>query len=83
MLGAGSAGAIWLRKDVRRNLMANFSTEGWAGSASLHHEMKKQQLLEFLKEEDNENVRIWVDEYVAALDEDIRRENIEEEREGL
>ncbi len=71
------------RKDVRRNLMANFSTEGWAGPASLHHEMKKQQLLEFLKEEDNENVRIWIDEYVSAFNEDIRREKIEEEREGL
>lgn len=71
------------RKDVRRNLMANFSTEGWAGPASLHHETKKQQLLEFSKGEDNGNVLIWINEYVSALDEDIRREKIEEEREAF
>jgi hypothetical protein len=71
------------REDVRRNLMANFSTEGWSGPASLHHEAKKQQLLEFSKRENNQNVLAWISEYASALDEDIRREKIEEEREGL
>ena len=69
------------RKDVRRNLMANFSTEGWAGPASLHYETKKQQLLDFKKDEDNPNVKLWIDEYVASLDRQIERERIREERE--
>ena len=31
--------------------------------------------------ENNENVKLWIDEYVAVLDEDIKRAKIEEERE--
>ena len=70
------------REDVQRSLMANFSTEGWSGPASLHHQTKKQQLLDFRKDEDNSNVKCWIDEYVASLDRQIKQERIEEEREG-
>ena len=69
------------REDVQRNLMANFSTEGWWGPASAHFQSKKQQLLDFKKSEDNENVRRWIDAYVSSLDRQIESERIEEERE--
>ena len=69
------------REDVRHSFAANISTEGWSGPASLHYQTKKQQLLEFRKDEDNPNVQLWIDEYVASLDRQIEREKISEERE--
>ncbi len=69
------------RKEVRTSLMANFSTESWAGPESLHYQTKKQWLLDYKKEENNENVKRWIDEYVASLDQQIERARIEEERE--
>lgn len=71
------------REDVRRNLMANFSTEGWSGSESLHYQTKKQHLLDFKKDENNENVKRWINEYVSSLDRYIERAKIEEERHGF
>src|SRR3990167_8740971 len=71
------------RDDVRRNLMANFSTECWSGLESLHYQKKKQHLLEFKKEENNENVKYWIDEYVSSIDKRIEQARIEEEREGF
>ena len=69
------------REDVRHSFAANYSTEGWSGPASLHYQTKKQQLLDFRKDEDNPNVKLWIDEYTASLDRQIEREKIEEERE--
>jgi len=69
------------REDVRRNLIANFSTEGWTGPASLHYKKKKQWLLDFKKGEDNENVKHWIDEHISSLEKAIKREEIIEERE--
>ena len=71
------------REDVRNNLMANFSTEGWSGPASLHYHETKQKLLDFNKVEHNENVKRWIDEYIAILDEQIKQARIEEERRGF
>ena len=71
------------REDVRRNLIANFSTEGWTGLESLHYQEKKQQLLDFKKDEDNENVKRWIDEYISSLDREIERARIKEEREDF
>lgn len=71
------------REDVRRNLTANFSTEGWCGSESLHYQTKKQHLLDFKKNEDNENVKRWIDEYVSLLDQYIEQAKIEEERDNF
>ena len=68
------------RKDVQSNLIANFSTEGWSGPASLHYENKKKNLLEFRESEDNANVKRWIDNYVSELDRMIEREKISEER---
>ena len=69
------------REDVRRNLIANFSTEGWTGSASAHYQKKKEFLLKFKKKETNQNVIDWINEYVSILDEEIERAKIGEERE--
>lgn len=71
------------REDVRRNLKANLSSGGWSGSASLHYEKKKKDLLSYKKEENNKYVRLWIDEYVTSIDQDIQREKIEEERRGF
>lgn len=71
------------RDDVRRNLMANFSSEGWTGPQSLHYQNKKQRLLDFRKDENNENVKRWIDEYVARIDKEIEQAKIEEERDDF
>jgi len=71
------------REDVRRNLIANFSTEGWTGPQSLHLQKKQNELLKFKEGERNHNVRQWLDEYVALLRQDIERSQIEEEREDF
>jgi hypothetical protein len=71
------------RKDVRRALIANFYSEGWSGKGSLHYQNRKQEVINYKKEEENTNVKNWIDEYVAALDESIEREKLEEEREGF
>jgi hypothetical protein len=68
------------REDVRSNLRANFSTEGWSGPASLYYQEKKNWLVDFKKDEDNENVKRWIDEYVSVLDRKIEQAKVEEER---
>lgn len=68
------------REDVSRNLVSNFSTEGWTGPESLHVQNKKQKLLDFREGEDNENVRRWIDEYVSYLEQRIEQVRIIEER---
>jgi hypothetical protein len=68
------------RKDVRSNLRANFSTESWTGPASLHYQEKKNWLLGFKNDEDNENVKRWIDEYVSVLNREIEQARVEEER---
>jgi hypothetical protein len=65
---------------VRSNLRANFSTESWTGPASLHYQEKKNWLFDFKKDEDNENVRLWIDEYVSALSRQVEQARVEEER---
>ena len=69
------------REDVRRNLRANYSTEVWQGSLSLHYENKQQKLLRLKDGEDNENVKRWIEEFVEELEEGIERAKIDEERE--
>lgn len=68
------------RDDVREELRGNFSAESFSGPASLHYETKKQKLLELKKNEQNENVKTWINEYVAELDARIVQSNYEEER---
>jgi hypothetical protein len=63
--------------------VANFSTEGWTGPESLHLQNKKQKLLDFREEEDNKNVRRWIDGYVSQLEQRIEQARIIEEREDI
>jgi hypothetical protein len=70
------------RKDVRGELRANYSTEGWTGPESMHYQAKKLMLLQFKDAETNDNVKQWLDEYISIVDSDIKRARIEEEREG-
>ena len=69
------------REDVRENLRANYSTEMWQGSLSLHHENKRQKLLRLKDGEDNENVKRWIDGFVEVLEKRIEYAKIDEERE--
>ena len=69
------------REDVRENLRANYSTEMWQGSLSLHHENKQQKLLRLKDGEDDENVKRWIDKFAEELEERIEHAKIGEERE--
>jgi len=71
------------REDVRRNLIANSSTEGWTGPESLHLQNKIQRLRDFREEEDNDNVKRWIDEYVSKLEQRIVQARIAEERDDF
>ena len=68
------------REEVRSSLRSNYLTEGWHGPGSLHYKEKQQQLLRLKQEEDNENVKRWIDEFVNGLKDAIEHEKMEEER---
>ena len=69
------------RNDVRSILMEIYSGEGWHGPTSLHFDQKKEKLLCIKADEDNEDVKQWIDEFVEGLDEHIEYAKINEERE--
>ena len=69
------------REDVRRNLKANYSTEAYWGERSLHLDEKREKLLQIKADEENKNVKRWLDEYIQELEQDIEHAKIEEERE--
>ena len=69
------------REDVRRNLHANYATESWTGERSLYLESKKDKLIRIKTDEDNANVKQWLNEFIDELEEDIEHARIEEERE--
>ena len=68
------------RKDVKESLVANFSSGGWEGPASLHFQGRREQLLNYKKNEDNGNVKLWIDEFISHLEKDIEQSKIKEER---
>ena len=69
------------RKKVRQALISNYFTGVWLGPMSSHYETKKQQLLHIKNIEDNENVKLWIDDFEEVLKKEIERAKIEEERE--
>jgi hypothetical protein len=71
------------REDVRHNLEANFSSEGWTGPASQHYAQKKKGLLDFREGEENPNVKRWIDDYVESIDRQMEHAQAEEEREDF
>ena len=71
------------RKDVREAFSTNYFTGSWMGPESLHYESVKRKLFDFKVEEEEENVKRWIDEYVAELNEHIQRARIREERDAF
>lgn len=69
------------REDVRRNLRANYGTDMWEGLRSLHYEAKRDKFLRIQVNENDKNVKQWLDEYIQQLEEDIEHARIDEERE--
>lgn len=68
------------QEKVRNSLVANFSTDGWSGAASIFYQQKRKILLDFKEGEDNTNVRDWIDSYVDMLEKYIESAEINEER---
>jgi len=71
------------RDDVKNEMMANFSTEGWTGPESSHLSGKKEHLLKFKQGETNRNVRRWIDDYIGIIGREIKRARVREEREAF
>lgn len=69
------------RDDVRRNLAANFSTEGWSGPATQHLAGKIEWLRQQRTNETERNVLRWIDEYITSLEQEREMERVREERE--
>ena len=70
------------REDVQRNLMANFSSEGWMGPESAHYRSKIGRLKQALASEPEPSVREWLLRYIRALEHSVERAKMEEERES-
>ncbi len=70
------------RDDVRQEFSANYFTGFWWGPESRHYEEVKRTLLELKEGEENDNVSLWIDEYVAGLDDYIHAAKIREERDA-
>jgi len=69
-------------KDVRDEIHANFSgMDFWTGSGVDHYTKKKEWFIEFKKNEENENVRTWLDEHITSLEHNIEQMKSMEERE--
>ena len=68
------------REEVRDNLQANYSTEGYSGKHSLHLDEKRERLLCIKAGEKDRNVKRWLDEYIQKLKEKTERARIREER---
>jgi hypothetical protein len=68
------------REDVRSNLSANYSTEGFSGKASLYYKSKKDKFGSILQRENNPKVKKWLKEYIKQIEYNIKRETIAEER---
>jgi hypothetical protein len=66
---------------VQRQLIANFSSDIFSGSAAKHFEEKKQQLLKLKEVESYAKVKKWIDMYVQVLEEDVDNLKAIEERE--
>jgi hypothetical protein len=68
------------RDDVRRNLLANFQTEGWMGEMSVHYEKKRDRLVEIRALESDPKVRRWLQDFIDGLDKTIEWSKGQEER---
>ena len=69
------------RKEVRQSLMSNYLSGVWHGPPSAHFQAKKERLLSIRDIDNDENVKRWIDEFVAELEAQIKQERMYEERE--
>ncbi|RKU23269.1 hypothetical protein C6500_02050 [Candidatus Poribacteria bacterium] len=69
------------QEDVRRALISNYLTGVSWGLMSSNYEVKKQNLLHIKNNENNENVKRWIDDFVDVLERDIEAAKVREERE--
>ena len=65
---------------VRRNLIANLSSESFSGDASAHYEDTRKQMKALRGQESNANVKQFVDEYIELLDKRIEHWKFVEEQ---
>jgi hypothetical protein len=68
------------QEKVKNSLAANFSTDGWEGLTSIFYQQKRKILLDFKEDENNINVRNWIDSYAETLEKYIENAEINEER---
>jgi hypothetical protein len=71
------------REDVRRNLHANFFSEGWSGKASDHHQSRLNAILPLRASETDPKVLKWLDEYIDRRKKSIENSKTGEERDDF
>ena len=71
------------RPDVRNSFSANYSTEGWVGPETAHYKQRRDELLQFKKDESSPNVIKWIEEYLGDLNARIEQAKAREEIEGF
>ncbi len=68
------------QENVRSTLIANYSTVGFFGPASLYYEEKLQKLVDIQNIDNDRNVSSWINEFVHFLEDRIEQTKIDEER---
>lgn len=68
------------QKNVRSELRNSFMSGTWWGPESSHFSGQKEFLLNIRKEDQDRNVRRWIDEYITDLSKYIDNARIREER---
>jgi hypothetical protein len=71
------------RSDVRNSFSANYSTEGWVGQVSTHYIQRRDELLQFKKNETNSHVIKWIEEYLEDINARIEQAKAREEINGF
>lgn len=63
--------------------MSRISTETWCGPMSQHYLKRREEFIKLKETEDNENVKIFINEYIDYLNQKIDWAKNLEEREDL
>jgi hypothetical protein len=66
---------------VQNALAAHFGTGSWMGPASQHHRTQRDTLRLWLADEKEPAIRNWLTRHIDYLGEEVRREEMREERE--
>ncbi|MGY8771228.1 MAG: hypothetical protein ACKVH8_22675, partial [Pirellulales bacterium] len=65
---------------VSSGLLTHFSNDGWSGSASHHYRKRRKTAREWLDGEKSMQIRTWLEQYIAYLNSNIDRAELDEER---